>query len=226
MRTADHLASALSLLTGTGVTVELRGTDSVPVRAERRSDAGWSLRLHPCFLLAAEDVLRDLAQHLRAPTRHRGDRLREFARVARVAVPARPARRPPLEPVGRHHDLAQICDRINREHFGGALRTRITWGKAALPRRRRRRSIVFGSYDAALDLVRVHPELDSPRVPHHFVDYIVHHELLHAAHPVQVRADGRRVIHSAAFVRDERRIPGIERALAYLRKWEERGFRA
>jgi predicted metal-dependent hydrolase len=218
--TLHHLAAPLRLLTGREIDIALDGTDSVPVRAEIHPSGAFKLRLHPCFQLAAEEVLRALAAHLRQPRRETAHALREFVRAARVEIPAKRLRRPRLQPVGQHFDLRAIRDQVNREHFAGVLRTAITWGRSAKPRRRRRRSIVFGSYDFALDLVRIHPELDSPKVPRHFVEYIVFHELLHAVHPVRIRADGRRSVHTPEFRRHEQRYPDLERAMKHLRKWE------
>ncbi len=222
MHSPDDIAHVLSTLTPWRVTVDHRGTDSTPVRAERRGRREVHVRLHRCFGLAAEEVLRDLAQHLQRPSKETAHRLREFVRAARIEVPAGRVRRPTLQPLGRHFDLAEITDALNRAHFGGRLKTRITWGKAAAPRGRRRRSIVFGSYDDATDTVRIHPDLDAPDVPRVFLEYIVFHELLHAVHPIQVRANGRRTIHTTAFRRAERRFPHLAEAMAHFQRWRER----
>jgi hypothetical protein len=219
MTTERQITKTLRLLLGEEIDLSLRGTDACPVQGQRIGRRHLRLRLHPCFRLAPEEVLRILARHLRHPRRDTRDRLLRFVHAAREEIPAAPRRRPRLQPVGRHFDLAEIASRINRTLFDGALRPRVTWGKAAAPRRKRRRSIVFGSYDHATDTIRIHPDLDSPRTPRYFLEYIVFHEMLHIVHPVQIRADGRRMIHTPAFKRDERRFPKIDRALAYLRRW-------
>ncbi|MBN1477267.1 DUF45 domain-containing protein [Candidatus Sumerlaeota bacterium] len=218
--TPEHqITQTLRLLMGEEIDLSLNGTDACPVHGRRCGERRLQLRLHPCFRLAPEEVLRILARHLCHPRRDTRDRLLRFVHAAREEIPATPSRRPRLQPVGRHFDLAEIAARINETLFGGSLHPRITWGKAAAPRRRRRRSIVFGSYDHATDTIRIHPDLDSRRTPRHFLEYIVFHEMLHIVHPIQIRADGRRVIHTQAFKRDERRFPRLDRALAYLRRW-------
>ena len=206
---------------GCEIELELSGTDAIPLHAEPSEPHSWRLTLHPCFRLAAEEVLHDLARHLRTPAQETANRLRRFVRAARQDMPAGPRRRPRLEPLGRHFDLAAMCAEINARHFGDALKTKITWGKTGTPRRRRRRSIVFGSYDAPTDTIRIHPDLDSGRTPRVFLEYIVFHELLHAVHPVQIGAGGRRVVHTREFKRDERRFPDLRKAMEYLKRWSE-----
>jgi hypothetical protein len=219
MRSPEDLALALRLLLRREISLELTAPRAAPVRAVRAGPGAWRLTLHPCFRLAAEDVLRDLARHLTCPREETAERLRRFSRAARDLLPTGAHREPPLQPVGQHFDLAEISRTMNHRHFDGRLRTRITWGRAGSPRRRRRRSIVFGSYQVSTDTVRIHPNLDSPQVPRLFLEYIVFHELLHAVHPVQVDAEGRRIVHSAAFHRDERRFPQLDEALRHLRAW-------
>ncbi|NUP88446.1 MAG: M48 family metallopeptidase [Candidatus Sumerlaeia bacterium] len=225
MGSDDKCTRLLEVLAGDEIDLTFDGTDAQPVRGQWRRGEGWRLSLHPCFRLASEETLRLLATHLRRPHRTTARALRSFVEAARREMPAGRRRRPRLQPLGKHFDLQVICDAVNREHFGGTLRTRISWGKTGVPRGRNRRSIVFGSYDAASDTIRIHPELDSRRTPRFFLEYIVFHELLHAVHPVRIAPDGRRLVHSPEFKAAERRYPGLDRALAHLAKWTrgERG---
>jgi hypothetical protein len=129
----------------------------------------------------------------------------DFARhVPQRAAPARPPR---LRSRGNVYDLKALRDEVNREFFGGAVKCRITWGRDGSPRRRRRRSIRFGSWHAATRTVRVHPALDSESVPREFVRYIVFHEMLHVVVPGEKR-NGRHYHHTAQFNALERRFPG------------------
>lgn len=221
MPAAETIAATLRHLTGWTLRVTLDGTAARPLRAARGPSGALDLSLHPSFALADERTLRLLARHLRHPGPDTAQQLRQFVRAAGPPTPTSPQRRTVLRPRGRHHDLTEICRAVNREHFGGTLQTRITWGRAGTPLARRRRSIVFGSYDAATDTVRIHPALDSPEVPRLFLEYIVFHELLHAVHPVRVGPGGRRVVHSRAFVRAERRFPRLREARALLRRWQQ-----
>jgi len=53
---------------------------------------------------------------------------------------------------------------------------KITWGRNS---KNRRRSIRFGSYDKTSNLVRLHPILDNEKIPDHFVESIIKHEIAH-----------------------------------------------
>ncbi len=169
------------------------------------------------------------------------DRLR--ARLGRAPVPAepattppappgaagrdpKPARRPRLRPRGRSCDLSVLAREVNERYFGGELTAAITWGrrrprrKAGRGRKGRRRprrvSIQLGSYRADQDLVRIHPALDQPWVPHYVLESIVYHELLHAALPATV-VNGRRRVHTPEFRRRERLYPRLDEAKAWVR---------
>lgn len=219
MKSDQKIAQAVQLLTGRRVRIRLSGTDATPVRARRDADGTLIIRLHPCFDLASEETVRDLAHHMMKPAPETAERIREFVRHARLEVPAKPRRRPPMRPVGEHFDLRKIFAELNERHFEGKLKTGITWGRAATPRRKKRRSMTFGSYEANIDTIRIHPDLDSRKTPRVFLEYIVYHEMLHVIHPTQVHPSGRRTVHTAAFKRDERRFPHLAEAMRYLEKW-------
>jgi len=69
-------------------------------------------------------------------------------------------------------------------------------------------------------LIRIHPALDDARVPRHFVELVVFHEMLHQAIPPVSGRDGRRMVHGRDFRARERRFPGYERA----RAWEKQNL--
>ncbi len=75
------------------------------------------------------------------------------------------------------YDLDQIAQEIHREYFPKYTRPEIQWGKRI--RRKRRSSIRLGSYHRTTEVIRIHPLLDSPEVPHFFIQSIVFHEFLH-----------------------------------------------
>ncbi|MBL7076729.1 MAG: M48 family metallopeptidase [Kiritimatiellae bacterium] len=132
----------------------------------------------------------------------------DFARQ----VPDRPRRVTPprLRSKGKVYDLKALRDEVSRDCFGGAVTCHIGWGRDGAPRRRKRRSIRFGSWHAQTRTVRVHPALDSEAVPREFVRYIVFHEMLHVVVPSEKRV-GRVVHHTAEFRALESRYPGFER---------------
>jgi predicted metal-dependent hydrolase len=75
----------------------------------------------------------------------------------------------------------------------------------------------MGVYFHDQKVIRIHPALDDERVPRHFVEMVVFHEMLHQIHPPAVDGQGRRVVHGPEFRAAERRFPGYQRA----RAWEK-----
>ncbi|HEY6050302.1 MAG TPA: SprT-like domain-containing protein, partial [Thermoanaerobaculia bacterium] len=73
-----------------------------------------------------------------------------------------------------------------------------------------------GVYFHEQKLIRLHPALDDERVPAHFVEMVVFHEMLHQVFPPTMEDDGRRCVHGPEFRAAERRYPGYDRA----RTWE------
>ncbi len=159
------------------------------------------------YLWAPPPVIDALCDYV--ASRHKADWqvVADFAR--QVPERSRPARAPRLRSRGTVYDLKALRDEVNRECFGGAVKCRIGWGRGGVPRRRKRRSIRFGSWHADTRTVRVHPALDSNTVPREFVRYIVFHEMLHAAVPREKKG-GRMVHHTAEFRALERRYPGFQ----------------
>jgi hypothetical protein len=111
---------------------------------------------------------------------------------------------------GRHYDLDEIFEDLNRRFFYGLLaRPRMTWsGHDA------RNSL--GHYDPAHNAIVISRAFDSPRVPRYAVEYIVYHEMLHLKHPVKMRGT-RRCVHPRAFQDDEKLFPELENAKAFLK---------
>ena len=123
----------------------------------------------------------------------------------------RPAR---IRTAGEHHDLQHLYDEVNAEHFENRVDAPITWGKRP-SKRKRRRSIRFGSYSLTEHLIRIHPNLDETFVPRYFVRYIVFHEMLHANLGFQRSPGGRTQMHTPEFNRLERLYPDYERAVEW-----------
>ena len=64
--------------------------------------------------------------------------------------------------------------------------------------------------------IKIHPALDQDWVPRGFVEFVVHHECLHAVVPTRC-IDGRRAFHPPEFRRRERLYPEFQR----WRRWEK-----
>lgn len=193
------------------------------------SGSAYGVRLHAIFLEAPERVLAALCTFVRDLRRRRGpdvDVIHHYVQACedngRIhAISAGAPRRPlAIRTRGEHHDLDELFRDVVRRYFRGLsrdrlARVRITWGRRTA---RRRSHISFGSYDWKERLIRVHPILDHPRVPRYFLEFVVYHELLHAAVPVRKDGAGRRIFHSGEFRRRERDFEHYEAAIA----WEKR----
>jgi hypothetical protein len=184
----------------------------------QRQRALWRLRLHHMFLAAPDDVLQALAEFVREGDAEASLRLDRFiernkAYIRRVS-PAQMRKRLRLEPVGRHHDLGRIFERLNERYFESRISAAITYGPA--PRvKGPRKSIKMGSYSADSKVIRIHPALDQPVVPRYFVEWIVFHEMLHHVYRARRGEDGRRCVHPPQFMAHERRFHDFKRAQAW-----------
>ena len=107
-----------------------------------------------------------------------------------------------------------ILTELNARYFHNASEARITWGASGT--RRRRRSIQLGCYVGRERLIRIHPSLDQPFVPRHYVAWVVFHEMLHEVFGVEGDG-GRRSLHPPEFMAIEQSFPGYETCL----RWEE-----
>jgi hypothetical protein len=214
---ASELADHLSDLVGERVRLVVHDNRSTMV-SFRRLDPFLHYRVHHMFLDAPREVVHALASFagsgrgMAARRRQAGERIDAYVREhrARIADP-RPGR---LDPRGRVHDLKTIFDRLNAVNFGGVVDARIGWGPNR--GRGRRHTIKTGVYVQDARLIRIHPALDRPQVPEHYVAAVVFHEMLHQVIPI-VEKNGRRVVHGPEFRRRERQYPEYERA----KRWEE-----
>jgi len=84
----------------------------------------------------------------------------------------------PLEiPVNGPHHLDSLAAEIHRTYFFKYPPLRVRWGHHIA--RKRRRSIRLGSYNHVTLEIRIHPSLNSPRIPAFFIQSVIHHEYLH-----------------------------------------------
>lgn len=73
--------------------------------------------------------------------------------------------------------LASLADEVHRTYFFKYPPLPVRWGQQIS--RKRRRSIRLGSYNHLTTEVRIHPILNSPRIPAFFIQSIIYHEYLH-----------------------------------------------
>jgi hypothetical protein len=213
---ASRLADAISELLGERVRLAIHDNRSTMV-SFRRAPEAVCYRVHHLFLGAPGEVVRALAAF--ATPRLRAGRRREAGRRIDAWVRQNRGAIAPFDPGalrsrGRHHDLAAILERLNAEHFAGAVRALIGWGRdgGAGPRR----SIKTGVYLHDARVIRIHPALDRSEVPGFYVAAVVFHEMLHQVVPGR-ESGGRRVVHGPEFRRSERAYPDHARA----RAWEQ-----
>ncbi|GAC1605906.1 MAG: hypothetical protein NVS4B10_19770 [Myxococcales bacterium] len=214
---AAELGQGLTRVLGEAVAVEL--TDNAWTMVSYRRVAGrLHFRLHHMFSAADDDILEAVAGFT-GPGRGRrehGRAIDAFIRAHRALIKAAPQReQQELTTRGRVHDLGEIFASLNARQFDGAVAARIGWGRRAPGGRRR--SIKMGVYFHEQKLIRIHPALDDERVPRHFVELVVFHEMLHQIIPPKTDAGGRRCVHGKDFRAAERRFPGYEKA----RAWEK-----
>lgn len=199
----------------TGKNILLTVTDnSTSMLSVKTKDKAVSVRLHRIFLEAGANVVDEIAEFIKkrgGKTPHIRDFIRGKRDVLKKKVPR-------LNAVtrGRHYDILNIYESINREYFEEKVSASITWGTKSPRRAVRRRTL--GSYSSHSHMIRINPVLDIERVPPYFVEFIVYHEMLHAFLGVKNK-NGRRSVHSKEFRELEKRFRDYEKAMA----WEKKG---
>jgi hypothetical protein len=195
-----------------GRPVSLALTDnSTTVLSCRIRDGVLAVRLHRMFLSADSRVIGEIVAYLR-DRRGAMPHFRSFLRANREALRQKPAKKVAVRTRGRHHDLAELYDEINREYFNGRVSAAITWGSRSPRSAVRKRTV--GSYSERSNTIRINPVLDRKDVPAFYVAFIVYHEMLHADMGTALRGK-RRSVHPREFRRRERLFREYEKAAAW-----------
>jgi hypothetical protein len=112
-------------------------------------------------------------------------------------------------PRGRHFDLEDIFEQLNRTYFAGTLqRPHIGWSTRSWRRQ-------FGCYDPGPNQILLNRRMDHHAVPQVAVEYVLYHEMLHVKHPTR-RSGCSLVSHSSEFRAEEKRFAEFERARRIL----------
>lgn len=207
---------------GAPATVRFSRARTAPVRASREADGTWNLRLHRFFATAPEGICEDLSAWLRSGRRARRacERLDEWIDQALAQLPPAIPRALSLSPLGTVHDLTPMAQALLRGPFDGEFcevpPPAVTWGRRG--RSRAHHTLRLGTYVPSDHLVRVHPALDQTWVPAWFVNFILHHELLHAALDQGRTPAGQRIHHGPAFRAREGAHPDFARAVTWEKK--------
>jgi hypothetical protein len=195
-----------------GRPVSLVLTDnSTTVLSCRTLDGILSVRLHRMFLSADHAVLDEIVTYLREK-RGAMPHFRSFLRLNREDLKRKPAKKVNLRTRGRHHDLSELYEEINRTYFGSTVTAAITWGSRSPRSAVRKRTV--GSYSERSNTIRINPVLDRKDVPACYVAFIVYHEMLHAAMGIAVRGK-RRSVHPREFRRREKLFQEYGKAMAW-----------
>jgi predicted metal-dependent hydrolase len=192
--------------------------NTVSMLSIREKEPGIFVRLHRMFLNADASVLEEI----RAFIKKRKQPLlnvREFILRNQKCLDASKPRAVGINTRGRHCNLREIFDALNKEYFSGTVTAVITWGRKS--RRRPVKKRRLGSFHRDRDIIRINPVLDSGGVPRYFIEFVVYHEMLHAAARVESCA-GRQRVHSREFKSREKVFKYYEQALA----WERSTWRA
>ncbi|MEK6986129.1 MAG: hypothetical protein AABX89_07090 [Candidatus Thermoplasmatota archaeon] len=181
--------------------------------------------LNSAFAEAPEEAVLGIAATLLARLhRVRDEAVPEaWRRASRTFLAERPAAatgRKHIDPVGAHRSLLESYLRVTLD-MGLVLPQvpRLSWSRTVAGHR-------FGHWDADHNVIVLSQILDDPDVPEFVLDYVLYHELLHILHPVRMGSGSRRIVHSAAFRRDERRYPQWREGEAWIGKLARRHRRA
>ncbi|MEI2583219.1 M48 family peptidase [Scytonema sp. PRP1] len=112
---------------------------------------------------------------------------------------------------GKCYNLDELFDKVNREYFASSLvKPRLIWSQINTYRK-------LGHYEPARDRVMIALTLDDARIPEFVVEFVLYHELLHKSHGA-TWVNGRRMVHTPEFRRDERKFKLYKEAEESLKK--------
>ena len=112
---------------------------------------------------------------------------------------------------GKCYNLDELFDKVNREYFACSLvKPRLIWSQINTYRK-------LGHYEPARDRVMIALTLDDARIPEFVVTFVLYHELLHKSHGA-TWVNGRRMVHTPEFRRDERKFKLYKEAEEWLKK--------
>jgi hypothetical protein len=208
--TGDALRRALEERLGRLVSLFLTDNSTTLLSCAVR-DSVLTVRLHRMFLFADSLVLGEIVSYLK---KRRGamPHFRSFVRANREVLKRKPAKKVAIRTKGRHYNLAELYDEINREYFGGRVTAAITWGSRSPRSAVRKRTV--GSYSERSNTIRINPVLDKKDVPACYIANIVYHEMLHADMGIAIKGT-RRSVHPREFRRREKLFHEYEKAMAW-----------
>ncbi|KJU82000.1 Protein of unknown function SprT [Candidatus Magnetobacterium bavaricum] len=164
------------------------------------------------FLDAGPEVIDEIGTLLK-DTKSKTPLIRQYIRNNSNRIKKVPHRTIPTTHQGRRYNLLDIYNQINAQYFCGNINAIITWGRTT--RKRRVKTRRLGSYHGPSNVIRLNPVLDSVAIPKYVLEYVVYHEMLHAALNV-APSNGRRRVHSNEFKQREKLFRYYDPAMAFL----------
>ena len=173
--------------------------------------------LHRIFLQAPTQVREDLVEYLRRKKRKMPVAIKAFIEKSISTLDySHLLDESKISVKGSFYNLETIYKRLNKRYFDNELSLRITWYATQVPKNNSKCSL--GLYYDVVKLIKVHRLLDSIFVPSYVIDFIVYHEMAHAACPAYVDARGINRIHSREFKEIERKFAYFEQAESWLKE--------
>ena len=182
------------------------------------------LRIHQMFMSANDDVIIAVSRYFKTGHPPSGQLIDAFIKSQNHLLMHHVKSLPLNTGKGQHHDLHHIQKALSKIYFNNKLELEVQWGRPE--HRKRRRSILLGSYDPRTQRITIHPAIDQHFVPELCVARILHHEMCHHAYPAQKTASGRRQVHHRAFKNAESLFVGAMEADAWLDKHIRRILRS
>jgi len=114
-------------------------------------------------------------------------------------------------PAGRHRNLEEVFERLNRCFFDGLM------GRPQLGWSRTKSRNMLGHYDPSHNAIIISRIFDQEIVPLIALDYVMFHEMLHLRYPVD-HSGRRRRVHTREFRTEEKKFPQLKEAKEILKK--------
>ncbi|MBI5639444.1 MAG: hypothetical protein HZA17_03365 [Nitrospirae bacterium] len=207
------LLSSLKKILGKDIGLTLTDNRTSMLSIRRKAEKP-NLRIHRIFLEADEPVIQAVADFVRN-RRSARPVIQAFIRQRSSSLKSLAVRKTPLRTDGVFYCLATLFDVVNAEYFQGEISAFITWGRRLAGRRTRR--VTLGSYCRDSRTIRINPILDRKGVPRFFLEFVIYHEMLHAALGTVV-ANGTRRVHTGEFRRREMQFAAYEQAISWERE--------
>jgi hypothetical protein len=213
--TEDEFRQSLQRLVGQQLAITLTD-NSTSMLSARNAKGCLSLRIHRTFLNADKNVINAVADFIKGG-KSGSSVIRSFIRHRQTQLNIPPVRAVCPRTKGEHHCLETIFTSVNARYFQGSVTASVTWGRKTSGKRVRR--LTLGSFCRQSNTIRINPMFDRKAVPVYFLEFIMYHEMLHAALGAETK-NGRRSVHSMEFRTKEKQFSEYEKA----RAWEKQFF--